>query len=141
MKKGKVVRHLVLDNEAASALLRHGPNDAKRKEVIKAIAAANGNIRVPSAVRVEALWHRGTGVAGDANRLVPDDFDFDGDGANRMVELRTAVPDASVVDAAVALAAEVLGSSGDVVEVLTSDVQDMSALAGVANANIHVEGV
>jgi hypothetical protein len=34
-----------------------------------------------------------------------------------------------------------MGSSGDVVEVLTSNVQDMTALAGVTNANIDVEGV
>ena len=49
-----VGRHLVLDNQAASALLR-GP-EAERRQVIEALAAADGGSVVPSAVRVEAGW-------------------------------------------------------------------------------------
>ena len=124
----RVVRHLVLDSEAASVLLSTG-NNKKRAAVAKAIAAATGKVVVPTTVRVEVGWDRTASNAADANRLVPSDADFplDAAGADRAAQLRAAVPRVSVVDATVAAAAEVLGAGGGVVEVLTSDAADMSA--------------
>jgi hypothetical protein len=66
-----VGRHLVLDNQAASALLRDP--QAERRQVIEALAAADGGSVVPAAVRVEAGWDRRAGPAASANRLVADD--------------------------------------------------------------------
>ena len=127
-----VGRHLVLDNQAVSALLR-GPQ-AKRCQVIEALAAADGGSVVPSAVRVEAGWDRRAGPAASANRLVVDDDALDRHGADRAAELRASVAAASVVDACVAVAAERAAARGDPVEILTSDPGDMTALA------THLEG-
>lgn len=122
-------RHVVLDNEAVRALLASAPADHARAEIIEALAAANGSRLVPTAVRGEAGWRRRDDLAAKANRLVPHDHMLDRDGADRVVELRRAVPSASVADASVAVAAEALASEDAVVEVLTSDVPDLSALA------------
>jgi hypothetical protein len=69
---------------------------------------------------------------------VPYDDVLDRAGADRAVQLRAAVPRASLVDAAVAIAAERLGRDGNVVEVLTSDSNDMRALAQHLHARIDV---
>lgn len=127
-----VGRHVVLDNQAASALLR-GPQ-AERRQVIEALAAADGGSVVPAAVRVEAGWDRCASAAASANRLVPQDTALDRHGADRAVQLRSSVAAASVVDACVAVAAERAAVRGGLVEVLTSDPSDMAALTA------HLEG-
>ena len=137
---GKPIRHLVLDAEAASALLSSAPVSPKRAAVIAAIAAANGRRIVPTAVRGEAGWDRTHSAAANASRLVGLDDVLDRAGGDRVAQLRIAVPGASVVDAAVAVAAERAGGA-DVVEVLTSDVADLRALAAQARVGFHVTRV
>jgi hypothetical protein len=132
------VRHLVLDTEAASALLSSTQVNPKRAAVITSVAAANGERIVPTAVRGEARWDRTDPGAANANRLIVADDVLDRAGANRVAQLRRAVARASVVDAAVALAAERVGSSGGVVEVLTSDVEDLEILSTHIGAHINV---
>ena len=134
------VRHLVLDNEAVSALLATTPQHAKRAQVLEAIMAANGRTVVPTAVRCEALWDRTAPVSAAANLHVKDDDPLDPAAANRNVQLRQAVPAASLVDASVVVSAERL-AGGDVVEVLTSDPGDLSALAGHTDVNIDVHSL
>ena len=51
------------------------------------------------------------------------------------------MPTASVVDAAVALAAERIAGPGEVVEVLTSDPRDLQALASTVDADVDVTAV
>jgi hypothetical protein len=134
------VRHLVLDNEAVSARLDTTPQHAKRAQVLEAIMAANGRTVVPTAVRCEALWDRTQQGAAAANLHFKDDDPLDASAANRNVQLRKAVPAASVVDASVVVSAERL-QGGDVVEVLTSDPGDLAALAGHAEATIDVRAL
>lgn len=101
--------------------------------------AANGRRVVPTPVRVEAGWRRRDPVAAAANRQVPHDDVLDAAAADRAVELRQAVPGASVVDASIVVAAErVAGGRGDVVEVLTSDVSDLRTLAAYSSVDIDV---
>lgn len=133
-----VVRHLVLDTEAVSSLLSGAPRDPKRAAVVAAIAAANGRRVVPTAVRGEARWDRTDPAAANANRLLPADDVLDAAGANRVAALRVSVPHASVVDAAVALAGERAGVEDGIVEILTSDVADLTALAGCVDGTIDV---
>jgi len=137
MAKGPV-RHLVLDSEAASALLSSVPVSAKRAAVMEAIAAANGRRLVPAAVRGESGWDRTDPVAANTNRLIGADDVLDRTAANRVAQLRVVVTGASVVDAAVAVAAERAGSDGGVVEVLTSDVADLRDLAANIRATVDV---
>jgi hypothetical protein len=134
------VRHLVLDNEAVSALLATTPQHAKRAQVLEAIMAANGRTVVPTAVRCEALWDRTEQATAAANQHVKDDDPLDPAAANRNVQLRQAVPAASLVDASVLVSAERL-PGGDVVEVLTSDPGDLAALAGHTDVNIDVRSL
>jgi hypothetical protein len=123
-------RHLVLDNEAAQALLSTDAEHPKRAAVVTAIAAADGSCIVPAAVRAEAGWRRTDRAAADANRLVGRDDVLDSAAADRVVELLADVPGASVVDATVVVAGERVARRDDaVVELLTSDVRDISALA------------
>lgn len=126
-RRRPVGRHVVLDSQAASALLR-GPR-AERRQVIEALAAADGGSVVPAAVRVEAGWDRHAPAAASANRLVPHDAALDRSAADRAVQLRSSVAAASVVDACVAVAAELAAARGGPVEILTSDPSDMAALA------------
>lgn len=133
-----LTRHLVLDSEAAAALLSADEHHPKRAAVIAAIAASNGRRVVPSAVRVEAGWDRSQPRAANANRLLQTDDVLDAGGADRAVALRTAVPSASVVDATVAVAAERAGIAGGVVEILTSDEPDLTALAGHVRASVDI---
>lgn len=137
---GKLLRHLVLDNEAAQALLSTRAGDRERAGVVEAITAANGRTVVPTAVRVEVGWRRRDPGAAYANRLAHDDDPLDRARADRAVQLRRLVPTASVVDAAVAVTAEhIAGLASDaVVEVLTSDVGDLRALAAYVEAIVDV---
>ena len=131
------VRHLVLDNEAVSALLVTAPQHAKRAQVLEAIMAANGRTVVPTTVRCEALWDRTQQASAAANLHVKDDDPLDPAAANRNVQLRKAVPAASLVDASVVVSAERL-QGGDVVEILTSDPGDVAALAGHADVTVDL---
>jgi hypothetical protein len=131
------VRHLVLHNEAVSALLATKPQHAERAQVLEAIMAANGCTVVPTAARCEALWDRTQQMSAAANLHVKDDDPLDRAAADRNVQLRKAVPAASLVDASVIVSAERL-RGGDVVEVLTSDPRDLAALAGHAEAIIDI---
>ncbi|MGH3822972.1 MAG: hypothetical protein ACRDRA_09100 [Pseudonocardiaceae bacterium] len=135
-----LVRHLVLDNEAAQALASARARDRRRASVVTAIMAANGRVVVPTAVRVEAGWRRRDAAAAGANRLVSTDVPLDGVDADRAVQLRRLIPSASVVDATVVVAAERAATDVPcaVVEVLTSDVPDISALAAHVEASIAV---
>lgn len=133
-----VVRHLVLDNEAVNALLAEGGANAKRAQVVEALAAANGRKIVPTAVRVEAGWDRKAASAANANRLGPADLPLDRDAADRATQLRLDVVQASVVDATVAAAGEAVGADGNVVEILTSDEPDMAALAAHVTARFDI---
>ncbi len=135
-----LVRHLVLDNEAAQALVSSRAHDRRRAVVVTAIMAANGTVVVPTAVRVEAGWRRRDPAAAGANRLVSNDVPLDGVDADRAVQLRRLVPSTSVVDATVVVAAERVATDAAcaVVEVLTSDVPDISALATHVDTRITV---
>lgn len=130
------VRNLVLDNEGVSALLGRS-GSAKGATVLEAVMAANGRVLVPSAVRVEALWSRRDPVAAPANQLVPDEDPLDRAGADRGSELRRSIGTASVVDAAVAVAAE-RSPPADIVEILTSDTADLAALAALLDRPVDV---
>lgn len=130
------VRNLVLDKEGVSALLGRS-GSARRATVLEAVMAANGRVLVPSAVRVEALWSRRDPGAAPANQLVPDEDSLDRAGADRGSELRRSVGTASVVDAAVAVAAE-RSPPADIVEVLTSDTADLAALAALVDRPVSV---
>jgi hypothetical protein len=127
-------------NEAVSALLETTPQHAKRAQVLEAIMAANGRTVVPTAVRCAALWDRTQRQAAAANLHVTDDDPLDASAANRNVQLRKAVPAASVVDARVVVSAERL-QGDDVVKVLTSDPGGLAALAGHAEATIYVRAL
>jgi len=74
------------------------------------------------------------------NRLVGN-TPLDRDDADRAVQLRCLVPAASVVDTTVTVAAERVAAdgAGAVVEVLTSDIVDISALA--AHVQVRMDGV
>jgi len=132
------VRHLVLDTEAAAALLSSIPVDPKRAAVITAISAANGQRVVLTAVRAESGWDRTDPGAANANRLIRADDVLDRTGADRVAQLRARVAGASMIDAAAAMAAERVGGSGGVVEVLTSDVRDLRDLAALVRARVDV---
>lgn len=121
------VRHLVLDSEAVAALLDGTATNRKRADVLTAVMAANGTRVVPTAVRVEAGWDRRDPAAANANRLAPADDALDRQGADRATALRHQAARGSAVDATVALAAARVPPTG-IVEVLTSDVPDLTAL-------------
>lgn len=119
-------------------MLFTNPDDPKRAAAITAVAAAKGRRTVPTAVRGQAGWDRNHPGAANANRLVNTDDSLDQPAANRVVQLRAAIPVASVVDAAVAVAAERAGAAGGVVEILTSNVPHLTALAGHVTASLDV---
>lgn len=134
------VRHLVVDNQAVTALLSTATTDPTRAEVLTAVMAAGGRCVAPTAVRAEADWARSDPVAANANRLIPFDDPLDRPGADRDVELRRTVPTASLVDAAVAVAVERLPAA-DVVEVLTSDPRDLEALTDRLDTNVEIRRI
>ena len=129
-------RRLVLNNQAASALLR-GPA-IKRRQVVEALAAADGGAVVPTGVRVEDGWDRRAAPAAPANRLVPDDDPLDRPGADRASELRASVPAASVADACVGVTAERAATQAALVEILTSDPGDMAALTAQLDRHFDI---
>lgn len=52
----KLVRHLVLDNEAAQALGSSRTHDRRRASVVTAIMAANGNVNKKTGLRDRTAW-------------------------------------------------------------------------------------
>jgi hypothetical protein len=80
-------------------------------------------------VRVEADWDRTEPTAADLNRLSRAvDRPLDAAAANRSVQLRRLVPEASVVDVCVAQAAE--AAADQPTTVVTSNADDLTRLAG-----------
>jgi hypothetical protein len=98
----------------------------------------NIRVLVPVAVRVEAGWDRTAPTAADINRIsAAVDVDLRRVGADRAVRLRQAA-EVSVVDATVGQAAE---SGTHPAVILTSDVDDMTRLAGTLDGGVRVIGI
>ena len=132
---------MVLDNEAISVL--RDPHHPKHRRVLALLEAAAQRgvkrraavpILVPLAVRVEANWDRRKPGTINSLRPVLTDGRFDSSDANRAAELRDLV-DVSVVDATVAATAEAAPGAAVIV---TSDVGDMTALAGHLDGTIRI---
>jgi hypothetical protein len=128
-------RTVVLDNEAVAALadVQHSKHPAVLAiiEVVNQRQARNERLRVivPTAVRVEAGWDRTDSGAAELNRISRAvDSLLDAAAANRCVQLRRLVPEASVVDASVVQAAE--AAALQPVTIVTSDPRDIGRLAG-----------
>lgn len=136
---------MILDNEAVQALL--DPTHRKHRTVLAHLEVRNQRQRgrrmntrvlVPIAVRVEAGWDRTAATAADINRIsAAVDVDLRRAGADRAVQLRQATG-VSVVDATVGQAAE---SATHPAVILTSDVDDMTRLAGTLEGDVRVVGV
>ena len=125
-------RTVVLDNEAVQALV--DPSHRRHRRVlavVEAVAARNlrraGTVRlvVPTSVRVEAGWDRRTPGAAAINRLRTDDHTLDAGAADRAAGVRSALT-VSVADAHLAAA---IATTDGPHAVLTSDVQDLRAVA------------
>ena len=125
---------VVLDSEAVDALA--DPQHAKHRgalayiEVANERRARNERVRVvaPTAVRVEAGWDRRAPSAADLNRICgARDHGLDTAAANRAAELLRLVPGVSVVDVAVAQAAEAVEPAPTTI--VTSDDDDFRRLA------------
>ena len=133
---------VVLDNEAVQALAR--VTHPKHRRVLSFIEEVNQrnqrrrlqtSVVVAAAVRVEAGWDRTARDAALLNRLArARDLPLDGPAADRSVQLRRAAS-VSVVDATVGQAAEAIGSP---TVILTSDVADMTRLAGLLAGEVRV---
>jgi hypothetical protein len=134
---------VVLDNEAVTALsdVHHSKHPAVLAilEVANQRQARNERLRVivPTAVRFEAGWDRNDPGAAELNRISrAADSPLDTVAANRCVQLRHLVADASVVDASVAQAAE--AAALQPVTVVTSDAGDIGRFAAHLTTTIVV---
>ena len=125
---------VVLDSEAVDALA--DPHHPKHRdalaylEVTNERRARNERIRVvvPTPVRVEGRWDRRAPSAANLNRICGGrDHPLDTAAADRAAELSRSVPGASVVDVAVAQAAEVV--EPEPTTIVTSDTGDLHRLA------------
>lgn len=134
---------VVLDNEAVQALC--SVNHPKHGAVLAVLEVTNQRrarreqlaVIVPTAVRVEAGWDRTDPGAAEANRLSgARDVSLDTNAANRCVALRRLVPDASVVDVAVADAAA--KARLQPATIVTSDSGDFTRLVGHLDATVVV---
>jgi hypothetical protein len=67
-RRRAIRRRSVLGNEAANALLC-GP-DLKRRQMVEALAAADGGARAPAALRAEAGVDHRSPLAAPANQLL-----------------------------------------------------------------------
>ena len=122
---------VIVDTEAAAALLGNAPNKVDR--VIKYVDASKGprrrnpnatTILVPTTVRIEARWDRTKPNAASANRLVGQDHELGTQAANAAAQLAD-VHNVSPADAHIgAIAAEMPRD----VTVLTSDPDDIKAV-------------
>lgn len=135
---------VVLDNEAVAALTdpRH-PKHRTLLPYLEGIAQRRARkpsqrVLVPVAVRVEAGWDRTSRKAAVINRVSgARDVSLTGEAANSAQRLRAATG-VSVVDATVGEAAE---AAPKPVVILTSDVDDMRALAARIPGEVRVERV
>jgi hypothetical protein len=130
-------RLILLDNEAVQALASPGhPKHRKVISLVQVVAsrkrrAAAVSLAVPTAVRVEAGWDRGSPSWAFANRLRIADIPLDAACANVAAALRGAA-DGSVADAhlgAAALAAQRVRQHRAEVTIVTSDPSDMKRVA------------
>jgi hypothetical protein len=138
-------RGLVLDATAAGALRSTKHEDRHRAAVILAIAAADAGTVVPTSVRIEVGWDRRSPAWSGADRLVPHDDVLDTEVADLAAATLDRAPDPvadrgvhaggrsrgpSVADRHVAVAAHRQARRPEVtvVEVLTSDAADISAV-------------
>ena len=134
---GEPVRHLVLDNEAVSALLVRAPMAAERAGVLEAIVArtAGRSCRPPcaakrrGAARISHLRQPTCTSRTITHLTLPATT-----AACSCVRLFR--PDPSF-DARVVVGAERL-QGGDIVAILTSDPGDVAALAGNADPTVDV---
>lgn len=141
---GKPAATVVLDNEAVAALAnpRH-PKHRTLLTYVEGIAQRRARhpsqrILVPVAVRIEAGWDRTSRKAAVINRVSgARDVALTGEAANSAQRLRAATG-VSVVDATVGEAAE---AAPKPVVILTSDVDDMRALASRISGEVRVERV
>lgn len=131
---------VLLDNEAVQALL--GVAHPRRGRVLEVLGAVTGRrkraipieVIVPTAVRVEAGWNRRDPVAARINRFQIRDDELDRASADTAVEIRKAHR-VSVADAH--LGAVIAARTGDaVITVVTSDPEDIRAVAGSTHVNV-----
>jgi uncharacterized protein (DUF1778 family) len=134
---------VVLDSEAVDALA--DPQHPKHRdalaylEVTNERQARNDRVRVvvPTAVRVEARWDRRAPSAANLNRICGGrDHPLDTSAADRAAELAQRLPGVSVVDAAVAQAAEVVEPGPTTI--ITSDTHDFRRLVAVLDRPVIV---
>lgn len=134
------VSHLVLlDNEAVQALSQ--PDHAKHRRVVshmqvvarrkKQMAATQ--TAVPTSVRVEAGWDRTAPAAAFLNRLRVADTALDSAHADVAADIRRRMG-VSIADAH--MGAAVRASTATRITVITSDPDDMRAVAGSRNITI-----
>jgi hypothetical protein len=127
------MRAVVLDNEAVQAL-----GDAAHRKHRQVVAHLAGIVQrrrrgaevsavVPTAVRVEAGWHRAEPAAAAINRFRVADHVLDTPAADVAAAIRSSIAAVSVADAH--LGATVRGLPHDEVVVLTSDPDDVRRVA------------
>lgn len=124
---------MLLVNEAVSVLLPGRRFDPNRRTLLTRLEEADSVI-VPTVVRIEASAPR-TSSNADLGRLTRDTHLADGH-ADDASAVRHAVPAASVVDATLAAIAN--RATADRVEVVTSDLPDLSA---ATDAKVHVHRI
>lgn len=132
---------VVLDTEVLSLLTPERRHDPGRRRVMAHVEHADW-VMTPRVARVEAMAPRDARHA-DLNRLVRDAEDLPPlrDRGRRIADAAAGVrhrigTDIAVVDAVVgAVAAEV---EAEVVEVLTADAADLTAVAEALDAAVHI---
>lgn len=142
MPRARSLRTVVLDNEAISAL--RDASHPKHRLALALVEVVNDRRRsdggrpdvlVPVAVRVEADWDRTRPGAAALNRLVgARDHPLTTTRADAAARIRADLG-VSVVDATIAQAA---GEATGPVTIVTSDVSDMTRVAGSLGAGVRV---
>jgi hypothetical protein len=135
-------RTVVLDNEAVQALADAAHRKHRRVlAIVNLVATRNARrdapavqLVVPTAVRVEAGWHRRARKAATINRLRIDDLVLDTAAADSAVEVRSTLA-VSVADAHIAAC---LGRTPGPHAVVTSDVEDLRRIAGHLDVDVRV---
>lgn len=136
------MRTVVLDNEAVQALI--DPGHPKHPAVVDHLGVIAGRRRrgvsvqalVPTSVRVEAGWDRTTPDAAAINRFRIEDAVLDRTSANEAVRLRSE-HGVSVADAHLGQVARNIADAGSEVVVITSDIADMTPVAGPGVRLVH----
>lgn len=135
---------VVLDTEAVSLLTPQRRHDPGRRRLMAHLEEADAVI-TPGVARVEAMTPRDARHA-DLNRLVRDAEVLPQlrDRGRRIADAAAGVrrrlgTDIAVVDAVVGAVAAAV--DGDVVEVITADVADITAVTNALDATVDVAGV